>query len=452
MAKSLRFQLNAARRGTRGALRVVFLYAGFSALWILLSDRAVQVLVSQPELMTEISIAKGWVFVAVTATMLFIMVRRLVRDVASRESKLQTLIHTIPDLVWLKNPGGVYLGCNRAFERFFGANEAEIIGKIDEDFLTRELAAHAREKDQETVATGGACENDEWITLAETGQRVLLEIIRTPMYDEEGALIGVLGIGRDITEHHRLVAEQARLQAQLHQSQKMELMGRFAGGVAHDYNNMLTVILANGELLLEQESLGPKACKHLDEILQAARHSADLTQQLLAFAHRRPLNPQVVDLNQTIEGLLDILQRLVGNRIGLVWIPGQELAPVRVDPTQLNQVITNLVINARDAIQGPGRILLETRKVRLTEADPEKLPRLEPGEYTTLEVTDTGCGMTPEVVAHIFEPFYTTKASGKGTGLGLALVQSIAEQNRFALQVESAPGKGSTFRLLLPSL
>lgn len=168
--------------------------------------------------MTEISILKGWVFVAVTATMLFVMVKRLVRDVASRESQLQTLIHAIPDLVWLKNPEGVYLGCNRAFERFFGAKEAFIHGKTDDHFLSREQSAKARSKDLEAVTAGGTRENDEWITLAETGQKVLLETLRTPMYDEEGTLIGVLGIGRDITEHHQLVAEQARLQTQLHQS------------------------------------------------------------------------------------------------------------------------------------------------------------------------------------------------------------------------------------------
>jgi PAS domain S-box-containing protein len=451
MAKPFRIHSNPSAVGTKGALRVVFLYAGFSALWILLSDRAVQAFVPQPEVMTQISILKGWVFVLVTATMLFVMVKRLVGDVTSRESKLQTLIHAIPDLVWLKNSYGVYLGCNRAFERFFGAKEADIIGKTDADFLSKEQAFEFTQKDLKAVATGGIRENGEWITLAETSQMVLLDTLRTPMYDGSGGLIGVLGIGRDITEHHKLLGDQADLQARLHQAQKMELVGRFAGGVAHDYNNMLTVILTNGELMLEQMTPEPSSRKHLEEILRTARLSVDLTQQLLAFSHRQPVDPQPVDLNRAVEDLLGILQRLVGEAINLVWIPGADPLRVRVDPTQLNQVITNLVVNARDAIQGTGRILLETRRIRLTE--PSALPSgAQPGDYVALEVTDTGSGMEPDLVPHIFEPFFTTKSLGKGTGLGLALVQSIADQNGCALQVESTPGKGSTFRILLPQV
>jgi signal transduction histidine kinase len=173
---------------------------------------------------------------------------------------------------------------------------------------------------------------------------------------------------------------------------------------------------------------------------------------MLAFARRQPLDPKVVDLNQAVEDLRGVLERMAGPRIQLLWAPGQDLWPVRVDPTQLDQVVTNLVVNARDAIQGEGRIELETRNAVLTRDDCGALEEASPGEYTTLQVTDTGCGMEPDLLAHIFEPFFTTKPSGKGTGLGLALVQSIVKQNRGILLVDSTPGQGTTFRIMLPRL
>ncbi len=439
-----------ASMATAGALRVAFLYAGFSGLYILLSDRAVEALVHDPATVTLVSIAKGWVFVAVTALLLFVMVKRLVGNVTSREAKLQALIHAIPDLVWLKDPEGVYLGCNRAFERFFGAREADIIGRTDYDFVAREQADFFRRKDQEAATAGLTRENEEWVTLAETGQLILLQTLKTPIHDLEGALIGVLGIGRDITEQRRLVTEQGRLQAQLHQAQKMELVGRFAGGVAHDYNNMLGVILANADLALHQLPPGDLRRKHLEEIARAARHSAELTTQLLAFARQQPVDPRLVDLNLALEGMLGVLERLVGPEIRLVWRPGAELWKVRLDPTQLNQVLTNLVVNARDAIGGPGQIELATCNRTLTEGDQGAWPETEPGDYVCLSVKDTGCGMSPDLVSRVFEPFFTTKAAGRGTGLGLAMVHGVVKQNQGAILVESEPGQGTCFQILFP--
>ena len=435
---------------TAGALRVVLLYAGFSGLWILLSDRAVEAVVHDPAVMTLVSIAKGWVFVAATSAMLFVMVKRMVGAVASREAKLQTLLHAIPDLVWLKDPEGIYLGCNCAFERFFGAAEAEILGKTDYDFVTREQADFFRQKDREAMDAGATRENEEWITLAETGGEALLETLRTPMYGADGALIGVLGIGRDVTEHHRILAEQARLQAQLHQAQKMELVGRFAGGMAHDYNNMLGVILANAELALCHMPLDRPERKPLEEIMRAARHSADLTRQLLAFARQQPVNPCLVDLNEAVAGMRGVLGRLVGPDIQLVWTPGTDLWNIRMDPTQLDQILTNLVVNARDAIGGAGHIEVATANQTLTASDCATLLDLVPGDHVCLSITDSGCGMAPDLVARMFEPFFTTKPSGKGTGLGLALVHGVVKQNHGAIQVDSEPGRGTQFQLFFP--
>ncbi len=435
---------------TAGAARIAGWYAVISALWILLDDRLVEVVAPSVAWMTRLSILKGWLFVGVTAAMLFVMVKRLVAGLATREAQLDTLVHAIPDLVWLKNPEGVYLACNRAFERFFGAKEAAILGKTDYDFVAKDLADFFRQKDREAMEAGAPRVNEEWVTMADTGERVLLETLKTPMRDASGTMVGVLGIGRDITAQDSHSRERARLEAQLHQAQKMETMGRFAGGVAHDYNNMLGVILANADLALYQMAEDRPERKYLGDIVKAARHSAELTEQMLAFARRQPVHPEAVDLNETVASMLGVLGGLVGDRIELAWRPGPELWPAKVDPTQLRQVVTNLVVNARDAIQTQGRIELETRNEVLAAGDGAAWDGAEPGEYVAIQVRDTGCGMAPELVDHIFEPFFTTKGKGKGTGLGLALVHGIVKQHRGALQVESAPDQGSTFRILLP--
>ncbi len=450
MPESIQIHPKKLSSATTGALRVAALYAGFSGLWILLSDRVVESLVRDPATMTRVSILKGWAFVAITAAMLFVMVKRLVAGVASREAKLQALIHAIPDMVWLKSPTGIYLGCNRSFERFFGAKEAEIIGKVDYDFVSREQADFFQQKDQEAIAAGAACQNEEWITMAETGQQVLLETLKTPMYEESGALIGVLGIGRDSTEHRKLVAEQGRLEAQLQQAQKMELVGRFAGGVAHDYNNMLSVILANADLALSVTPLDRPERKPLEQILRAARHSAELTHQLLAFARQQPMHPRLVDLNVAVAAMQDVLGRLAGPDIQVIWTPAPDLWMVQVDPTQLDQVLTNLVVNARDAIAGPGHIAVATGNRTLTEAHCADLVEVTPGDYVCLSITDDGCGMAPDVAARIFEPFFTTKPTGKGTGLGLAMVHGAVKQNRGAIQLKSEPGRGTCFWIFFP--
>lgn len=433
-----------------GALRVALLYAGVSAVWILVSDRVVNAVFTEPEAMTKVSIVKGWAFVAVTASMLFVMVKRLVDGVASREAKLQTLIHAIPDLVWPKDPQGVYLGCNRAFERLYGAPEAEIVGRTDADFVSPEQAAFFRDKDLAAIAAGATQENDEWVTQAETGQSILLQTLKTPIHDGAGTLIGVLGIGRDITERHRMLEEQAILQARLHQGQKMELVGRFAGGVAHDYNNLLGVIQANAELVLLKAPEGWPERRQLVEILRAARHSAELTAQLLAFARQQPSDPHPVDLNQALRELQEVVERMVGPGVHLEWRLGAGLWVVRADGTQLRQVLTNLVSNARDALGGQGRIEVATANCVLREEESASLVDVAPGEYVCLSVSDDGCGMSSDLLPKIFEPFFTTKPSGRGTGLGLAMVHGIVTQHHGGIQVESAPAQGTRFRVLLP--
>jgi signal transduction histidine kinase/CheY-like chemotaxis protein len=254
----------------------------------------------------------------------------------------------------------------------------------------------------------------------------------------------------NISNRKKMEEEKEKLQSALYHSQKLESVGRLAGGVAHDFNNMLTLILCNAEMALEQQAPGHPARENLVDIRKAALRSSDLTRQLLAFARKQLANPKVLNLNETLEGMLQLLRRLIGENIRLVWNPAENLWPVRVDPTQIDQILANLCINARDAIGETGTIHIETRAVRLDEAYCSLRPDLVPGDYALLSVTDDGCGMDAESLKKVFEPFYTTKAVGKGTGLGLATVYGIVKQNQGLITVYSEPGKGTNFKIYLP--
>ena len=254
----------------------------------------------------------------------------------------------------------------------------------------------------------------------------------------------------DLSGQKAAEEERERLQTQLNQAQKMESVGRLAGGVAHDFNNMLGVILGHVELALQDAPPDHPLCKNLAEIQKAAEHSAGLTRQLLAFARKQTVAPQVLDLNATVEASLQMLRRLIGEEIRLTWLPAKHLAPVKMDPTQIDQILTNLCVNARDAIGGQGQIRIETGTATLDEARCADHAGVAPGEYVRLAVSDTGCGMDPETLAHLFEPFFTTKDVGQGTGLGLATVYGIVKQNNGFIDVRSEPGRGTTFGIHLP--
>ncbi|HET9235542.1 MAG TPA: ATP-binding protein [Candidatus Eisenbacteria bacterium] len=227
-------------------------------------------------------------------------------------------------------------------------------------------------------------------------------------------------------------------------------MGRLAGGVAHDFNNMLSVILGHSEMALERMSPSEPLHHDLSQIQQAGRHSAELTRQLLAFARKQTVSPRVLDLNATVAGMLRMLQRLIGEDIALTWTPGANLWPVRIDPAQIDQILANLSVNARDAIDGVGKVSIETANSTLDQATWDMHPQTVPGEYVVLTVSDDGSGMSKEVLEHLFEPFFTTKGVGGGTGLGLATVFGIVKQNDGLIKVYSEPGAGSRFSIYLP--
>jgi CheY-like chemotaxis protein len=230
----------------------------------------------------------------------------------------------------------------------------------------------------------------------------------------------------------------------------MEAVGRLAGGVAHDYNNMLSVIMGYTELVLERLDQQDPMHADLSEVLTAAKHSRDITRQLLAFARRQTISPKVFDLNESVDGMLKMLRRLIGEDIVLAWLPGTRLWPIEVDPSQIDQILANLCVNARDAIGGVGRMTIETGMVSFNATDCIDRPEFIPGDYVMLMVSDNGHGMEKETLDQIFEPFFTTKELGKGTGLGLSTVYGIVKQNNGFINVYSEPERGTTFKIYLP--
>jgi two-component system, cell cycle sensor histidine kinase and response regulator CckA len=484
----------------------------------------------------------------------------------NERSQLRTLVKTIPDLVWLKDPDGVYLTCNPRFERFFGAKESEIVGKTDYDFVEADLADFFRNHDRKAMDAGKPSINEEWITFADDGHQELLETIKTPMCDSDGALIGVLGIGRNITgirraeesekrlataieqsvelviitdanrnmqyvnpaferisgytqeevigktpkllksdEHDKAfyekmldtlrrgvhwrgriiskkrdgtlfhedvtispvrdemdniinfvdvghdVSHEVLLQNQLAQAQKMEAVGTLAGGVAHDFNNLLTVVIGYSDLLLTEKDRQDPAYADLQKINQAAQKGADLVRRLLTFSRKAEFKPRPLNLNYQIEQLEKMLTRTIPKMVNIDLRLGDGLSRVIADPTQLDQVLMNLAVNASDAMPDGGRFFIETTNLFLDEEFTRTHLGAQPGEYVLLSISDTGCGMSRETVDHIFEPFYTTKEAGKGTGLGLAMVYGIVKQHNGYITCYSELGEGTTFRIYLPA-
>jgi PAS domain S-box-containing protein len=254
----------------------------------------------------------------------------------------------------------------------------------------------------------------------------------------------------DITGHKKAEQEKEKLHAQLMQAQKMESVGILAGGVAHDFNNLLTAILGHTDLALMRCAKSDPVYSDLTAINTSARRSADLVRQLLAFARKQIVAPKVLDLNDTIAGIIKMLNRLIGEEITFSWMPGKKLWAVKIDPSQVDQLLANLCINARDAIAGIGKITIETKNTEFDEDYCKDHPGLACGEFVMLSVSDDGSGMDKDVLNHLFEPFFTTKELGKGTGLGLATVYGIVKQNNGYINVYSEPGKGSTFTIYLP--
>jgi PAS domain S-box-containing protein len=284
------------------------------------------------------------------------------------------------------------------------------------------------------------------------GGIIPVEVNASFLRNETGSPTGIIGITRDITDRKQADEERKKLQNQLNQAQKMEAVGRLAGGVAHDFNNMLSVIVGYTDLVMVQAEPIKPVHTALQEIRKAALQSASVTRQLLAFARKQTIAPQVIDLNTIVESMLKMLHRLIGEDIDLAWLPTTDLWPVRVDPSQIDQILANLCINARDAIAGVGKTTIETNNVTFDEAYCADHLGLVPGDFVLLAVSDDGCGMDKQTLDNVFDPFFTTKELDKGTGLGLATVYGIVKQNDGFINVYSEPEQGTIFKIYFPRI
>ena len=363
----------------------------------------------------------------------------LQREAAARE-RYQELFENANDMVFTCDLEGHFSSLNKAGRRMTGCELPEALKMNLAQILAPECSALARQMLQEASQEGQRTYEVEVVTKNKSRLRVDLG---TRLIQRNGKPPEVQGIGRDITRHRRL-------EEQLRHAQKMEAAGRLAGGVAHDFNNLLTVICGFGQLVLGRLDPTDPKYPHMAELLKAADRGAALTRQLLAFSRQQVLQPQVLDLNTTLANINTILRHMIGEDIELVIVPGPGLGRVKADPGEIDQVILNLAVNARDAMPQGGKLILRTENVSLDEVRASRHYPIRPGQYVLLSVSDTGCGMDAETQKHIFEPFFTTKEQGKGTGLGLATVHGIVHQSGGYIYVYSELGSGSCFKIYLP--
>ncbi len=359
------------------------------------------------------------------------------------EHQKRLIIETVPDLVWLKDTKGTFLACNKMFERLYGATEKEIIGKTDYDFVDRELADFFRKHDRAAMDADRALRNEEWVTFADDGRRVLLETSKTPLKDHDGEVIGVLGIARDITA--RKQSEEA-----LRHAQRMEAVGQLTGGLAHDLNNVLGIISMNAEMLTTKATWGPDAVRHCDMIRKSVQRAGDLTRKLLDFSRTDATETKRVNVNEFVVGMEALIAKSLTPAINLELELSEGTWAVDIDPGDLEAALLNLALNARDAMPDGGTLIVETMNKVIDETYVERNPGSTAGEFVMVAISDTGTGMTPETRSKAFEPFFTTKEVGKGTGLGLSMVYGFVNRSGGHAKIYSELGEGTTIRLYLP--
>jgi two-component system cell cycle sensor histidine kinase/response regulator CckA len=356
---------------------------------------------------------------------------------------LQALIHASPVPIVAVDAEGVVFLWNPAAEQVFGWTAEEAVGEFNP--LIPAGAPDELRALRERVLAGESFTGVELRRQRKDGKLVDVSFSAAPVRNADGKIMWIMEVLEDITE-------RKRLEGHLRQSQKMEAVGKLAGGVAHDFNNLLTAIMGYSELVLTHLREGDRVRKHVLEIKKAGESAASLTRQLLAFSRRQVLVPQILDLNSVVSNMQKMLRRMISEDVELEAVLAGDLGCVRADLGQVEQVIMNLAVNARDAMPEGGKLTIQTANVELDESYARSHIDVAPGRYVRLTVTDTGCGMDAETLSHIFEPFYTTKEEGKGTGLGLATVYGIVKQSAGHIAVSSEPGRGTIFRIFLPRI
>ncbi len=376
------------------------------------------------------------------------------RALAESQAMYRLLAEHSSDAVALIDSDGRVAYISPAYTRRLGYTESEML-HIDMPLILRLIHPDDRAQVAAEIARGRELKlptsRFEYRCLTKSGDFLWLEDVLQRTFDADGNLISVVVNSRNITARKQAEAELERLRTQLATAQRLEVVGRLAGGIAHEFNNLLAVIMLRTEMLLMMAAPATPLHNGLDTIYATAKRSAYLVRSLLGYARKQVVMPKALELNHAVAASLPILRKLVGEEIRLEWQPDAELRPVRIDPTQLDQILVNLCINARDAIAGGGAITLAATNCTATEAADYAGLAVDPGDYTLLTVSDTGSGIAPDVLPRIFDPFFTTKEVGKGSGLGLSAVDGIVRQNGGFVQVVSQPGAGTTFMVYLKS-
>jgi len=410
------------------------------------------------------------------------------RQTAETLMKLASIVESSDDAIFGKSMDGIITSWNKGAERIYGYTAEEVVGKPISVLIPPEQGDELRQI-HETATRGESLDDYETLRVRKDGKEIYLSLSISPIKDTTGRLTGASIVARDITEQRlaqkalqeahdelevrvkertvqlteavaslekeiaeRQEAEEAleKTEEQLRQSQKLEAVGRLAGGIAHDFNNLLTVIIGYSDLISRKGGLDARVTERVEEIHKAAVRASSLTRQLLAFSRKQVLKPQVLDLNELVEGLSKMLSRLIGEDVQIINSLGAGLGKVNADPGQIEQILINLAVNARDAMPEGGQITIKTANAELDQAYSDMHMAVKPGHYVMLAVSDTGLGMDAATRERVFEPFFTTKEVGKGTGLGLSMVYGIVKQSGGNIWIYSEPGHGATFKIYLP--
>lgn len=358
--------------------------------------------------------------------------------------RLQAAALQAANAIVVTDAKGTILWINRAFTELTGYAAEECIGQNPRMLKSGDHEHSFYENLWSTIRAGGVWRG-EIKNRKKDGSSYIEEMTITPLVSSDGKITNFVGIKQDITE-------KKKLEAQYRHAQKMEAVGRLAGGIAHDFNNVLSIISGYSDISLDKLPANHPVARNLHQIKVAAQRASSLTKQLLAYSRQQIVFPKPVDLNALVNNAEDMVRRLVGEDVGLTFRPGNPIAAVKLDVGQFEQVLMNLVVNARDAMPHGGEIVIETHNVELDETYRRTHEPIQPGSYVMLSVSDSGCGMDGETKARIFEPFFTTKENGRGTGLGLSMVYAIVKQNGGYIWAYSEPGQGTTFKLFFPRI